>query len=255
MPDALLNAVRLADRDAAVRAIVVICAGRTFIAGADIHELERAAWDDTAPLPDFHPLLAAIEDCSKPVVMALHGTALGGGVEVAMAGHYRIAVADARLGLPEANLGIIPGAEGTQRLPRLVGVEKAIEIVVSGKPIGAADALRAGLIDRVVDGTVDGDRATLSGRAPWRLPGRWPTAVRRSRGRGIAPTSSARRSRAPRFLTRGPRAGRARPAAISRRRSPPSTRSRRPSACRSRRAARASASCRGSACDPSSARR
>ena len=155
VPDALLSAVRLADYDVDVRAIVVICAGRTFIAGADIHELERAAWDETAPLPDLHPLLTAIEDCSKPVVMALHGTALGGGVEVAMAGHYRIAVAGARLGLPETNLGLIPGAEGTQRLPRLVGVEKAIELVVSGKPIGASEAFRAGLIDRVVEGVVE----------------------------------------------------------------------------------------------------
>jgi len=162
LPEALLNAVRLADQDAAVRAIVVICAGRTFIAGADIHELERAAWDETAPLPDLHPLLSAIENCSKPVVMAVHGTALGGGVEVAMAGHFRIAVADARLGLPETNLGIIPGAEGTQRLPRLVGIEKAVEIIVSGRPIGATDALRAGLIDRVVD---DSDEGGLRRRA------------------------------------------------------------------------------------------
>jgi 3-hydroxyacyl-CoA dehydrogenase len=159
VPDALLNAVRGAERDRGVRAIVVICAGRTFIAGADIHELEHAAWDETAPLPELHPLLSAIEDCSKPVVMAVHGTALGGGVEVAMAGHYRIASANARLGLPETNLGIIPGAEGTQRLPRLIGVEKAIEMIVSGKPIGAPDAFRAGLVDRVVD-PVEGDHGS-----------------------------------------------------------------------------------------------
>src|SRR6185295_8921728 len=108
VPEALAAAVRQADYDPGVRAIVVICAGRTFIAGADIKELERAAWDPGAPLPDLHPLVTGIEDCAKPVVMALHGTALGGGVEVAMAGHYRIATADARLGLPEVNLGIIP---------------------------------------------------------------------------------------------------------------------------------------------------
>jgi 3-hydroxyacyl-CoA dehydrogenase len=153
VPGALLDAVERANRDAHVRAIVVICAGRTFIAGADIHELERAAWDEAVPLPDFRPLMTAIENCSKPVVMAIHGTALGGGVEVAMAGHYRIAVADARLGLPETSLGIIPGAEGTQRLPRLVGVERAISIIVSGQPIVASEALRIGLLDRVVDGT------------------------------------------------------------------------------------------------------
>jgi 3-hydroxyacyl-CoA dehydrogenase len=100
----------------------------------------------------MHDLLAKIEDSSKPVVMAMHGTALGGGLEVAMAGHYRVAVADAQMGQPEVNLGIIPGAEGTQRLPRLVGLEKAIDMCVSGRPIKAADALSAGLIDRVVDG-------------------------------------------------------------------------------------------------------
>jgi 3-hydroxyacyl-CoA dehydrogenase len=155
VPGALLNAVRRADGTPEVRAIVVICAGRTFIAGADIHELEHAAWDETAPLPDLHPLVTGIEDCSKPVVMALHGTALGGGVEVAMAGHYRIALASARLGLPETNLGIIPGGEGTQRLPRLVGLEKAIEMIVSGKPIGVPEACRAGLIDRIVEGVWD----------------------------------------------------------------------------------------------------
>jgi 3-hydroxyacyl-CoA dehydrogenase len=149
--DRLLQAVHAATHDAAVRAVVVSCAGRTFIAGADIHELERASWDPAVPLPDLHPLLSAIEECPKPVIVALHGTALGGGVELALAGHYRIALATAKLGLPEANLGIIPGAGGTQRLPRLVGVEQAIEMLVSARPLGAADALRAGLIDRIVD--------------------------------------------------------------------------------------------------------
>jgi 3-hydroxyacyl-CoA dehydrogenase len=130
-------------------------AGRTFIAGADIKELERAAHGDDSALPNLHALLQRIEDCSKPVVMALHGTALGGGLEVAMAGHYRVAVHEARMGQPEVNLGIIPGAEGTQRLPRLVGVAKAIEMCVSGKPIGAADALQAGLVDRLIDGDLE----------------------------------------------------------------------------------------------------
>src|SRR5581483_3592665 len=102
--------------------------------------------------PDLHPLLARIEDASKPVVMAIHGTALGGGLEVAMAGHYRVAVPDALLGAPEVNLGIIPGAEGTQRLPRLVGVAAAVDMCVSGKPVKAPEALRLGLIDRVIEG-------------------------------------------------------------------------------------------------------
>ncbi len=122
--------------------------------GADIKELEAAAWGQPAKLPALHSLLAGIEDCAKPVVMALHGTTLGGGLEVAMAGHYRVAAHDGMLGQPEVNLGIIPGAEGTQRLPRLAGVEKAIEMCVTGKPITAADALVVGLVDAVTDGNL-----------------------------------------------------------------------------------------------------
>ncbi len=153
--EALVRAVRRAVEDPAVRALVLRCAGRTFIAGADLNELERAAWDEAAPLPDLHPLLARLEECPKPVVAAVHGTALGGGVEVAMAGHYRIAAADARLGLPEITLGLIPGAGGTQRLPRLVGVSAAIDMILSGRPISAVDALRAGLIDRMAEGDLE----------------------------------------------------------------------------------------------------
>jgi 3-hydroxyacyl-CoA dehydrogenase len=138
------------ERDASIRAVVVIGAGRTFIAGADIKELEQAAWGGGSGPPNIHGLLARIEDFARPVVMALHGTPLGGGLELAMAGHYRVALGDTKMGQPEVNLGIIPGAEGTQRLPRLVGVEKAIDMCVSGKPIGAADAMAAGLIDRLV---------------------------------------------------------------------------------------------------------
>ena len=138
---------RLAD-DAAIDAIVVVGAGRTFVAGADIKELEQAAWSTAEP-PDLHDLLRLVEEAPKPIVMAIHGSALGGGLELAMAGHYRVAIPDARMGQPEVNLGIIPGAEGTQRLTRLVGVEKAIEMCVSGKPIGAEDAKRAGLIDHL----------------------------------------------------------------------------------------------------------
>ena len=145
-----LVVARLA-HDAAVAAIVIMGAGRTFVAGADIRELEQAAWSTAEP-PDLHDLLRAVEECAKPIVMAMHGTALGGGLELAMAGHYRVAVPDARLGQPEVNLGIIPGAEGTERLTRLVGVEKAIEMCVSGRPIGAEEAKRCGLIDRVIEG-------------------------------------------------------------------------------------------------------
>ena len=152
VPEGLDAALDRAAADAAVRAIVVIGAGRTFIAGADIAVLQDMAWGKGPGGPVLHPLLAKIEDSLKPVVMAIHGTALGGGLEVAMAGHYRVAVPSAQLGQPEVNLGIIPGAEGTQRLPRLVGIEKAIELCVTGKPVKAAEALAAGLLDAVIEG-------------------------------------------------------------------------------------------------------
>jgi 3-hydroxyacyl-CoA dehydrogenase len=152
VPEAIAGAVEAFQQDPSVLAIVVIGAGRTFIAGADINDLQKAAWGNTSDAPDLHAFLATIEDSAKPVVMAIHGTALGGGLETAMAAHYRVAVRDALLGQPEVNLGVIPGAEGTQRLPRLVGVQKAIEMCVSGKPISATAALEAGLIDRIIDG-------------------------------------------------------------------------------------------------------
>jgi 3-hydroxyacyl-CoA dehydrogenase len=152
VPEGLDAALDRAAADDGVGAIVIIGAGRTFIAGADISVLEGMAWGRGPGGPAMHPLLAKVEDSAKPVVMAIHGTALGGGLELAMAGHYRVAVPSAQLGQPEVNLGIIPGAEGTQRLPRLVGIEKAIEMCVTGKPVKAGDALSAGLIDAVIDG-------------------------------------------------------------------------------------------------------
>jgi 3-hydroxyacyl-CoA dehydrogenase len=152
VPEGLVEALNAAEKDPSARAIVIIGGGRTFIAGADIKELELAASGRGSGPPEFHGILARIEDSSKPVVMAIHGTALGGGNEVAMAGHYRVAVPDAQIGQPEVNLGIIPGAEGTQRLPRLVGVAAAVDLCVSGKPIRAPEALKLGLIDRVIEG-------------------------------------------------------------------------------------------------------
>ncbi len=152
VPEGLVAALDAAEKDPGARAIVIIGGGRTFIAGADIKELELAAAGRGSGPPEFHAILARIEDSSKPVVMAIHGTALGGGNEVAMAGHYRVAVPDAQIGQPEVNLGIIPGAEGTQRLPRLVGVAAAMDLCVSGKPIRAPEALKLGLIDRVIEG-------------------------------------------------------------------------------------------------------
>ncbi|NND68990.1 MAG: 3-hydroxyacyl-CoA dehydrogenase, partial [Halioglobus sp.] len=133
--------------DANVVAILLHCEGRTFIAGADITEFASAPKG-----PDFHAVLGVMENASKPVVAAIHGTALGGGLETALCCHYRVAVQDARFGLPEVNLGLLPGAGGTQRLPRLVGVEKATDMVVSGNPISAPEALDFGLIDAVVAG-------------------------------------------------------------------------------------------------------
>jgi 3-hydroxyacyl-CoA dehydrogenase len=154
--DGIAAALAQAAADASAQAIVLHAAGRTFIAGADIKGLENVVWGGDTGAPEMHDLLQRIEQSPKPVVMALHGTALGGGMEVAMAGHYRVAVAEAQMGLPEVNLGIIPGAEGTQRLPRLVGVDNALTMVVSGRPIKAAEALQNGLIDRIVDDLVGG---------------------------------------------------------------------------------------------------
>ncbi|HUI52099.1 MAG TPA: enoyl-CoA hydratase-related protein, partial [Terriglobales bacterium] len=152
VPEAIGAAIEVAQKDPAVQAIVLMGAGKTFIAGADIKQLEEMAWGRGAGAPNLHALLQQIEDGPKPVVMAIHGTALGGGLEVAMAGHYRVAAADAQFGQSEVNLGIIPGAEGTQRLPRLVGLEKAMEMCVGGKPVKAKEALAAGLVDAIADG-------------------------------------------------------------------------------------------------------
>jgi 3-hydroxyacyl-CoA dehydrogenase len=149
VPEAIQAHIESAATDPAVRAVVIIGGGRTFIAGADIKELEAAASGASPAPPRLHPMLRAIEDSPKPVVMAIHGTALGGGLEVAMAGHYRVASPDAQVGQPEVNLGIIPGAEGTQRLPRLVGVPPAIDMC---GPLKSADALKLGLIDQIVEG-------------------------------------------------------------------------------------------------------
>src|SRR5947208_15278352 len=133
--------------DAAVGAIVITCAGRTFIAGADITEFGKPPKE-----PGLHEVLDLIESSLKPVVAAVHGTALGGGLEVTLACHYRVGVRTARFGLPEVKLGLLPGAGGTQRLPHVVGVDKALQMIVSGDPIGADAALTYGLIDEVAEG-------------------------------------------------------------------------------------------------------
>jgi 3-hydroxyacyl-CoA dehydrogenase len=147
----ILDCVKRAIADPEAKAIVLTCAGRTFIAGADITEFGKP------PKPPSLPeVLAEIENSPKPVVAAIHGTALGGGLEVALACHYRVATKDARLGLPEVKLGILPGAGGTQRLPRAVGPELAVKMIVGGDPISAPDALKNGLIDEIVEGPAAG---------------------------------------------------------------------------------------------------
>ena len=136
--DGLDAAIDRASADASVQAVVIIGAGRTFVAGADIKGLEQLAWGSDSGAPEIHELLQKIEDTGKPVVMAMHGTALGGGLEVAMAGHYRVAVPDAQMGQPEVNLGIIPGMGGTQRLPRLVGLRTALDLILTGRALKAS---------------------------------------------------------------------------------------------------------------------
>lgn len=145
MREGLITALREAETDSAIQATLLICAGRTFIAGADISEFDKKL---TGPgLRDVH---TAMDSAKKPIVVAIHGTALGGGLETAMCGHYRVAVPSAKLGQPEVALGLIPGAGGTQRLPRLIGFEKALEMVTDGKPISAAEGLALGLLDALM---------------------------------------------------------------------------------------------------------
>src|SRR5438876_4950622 len=151
VPEGIAAAIDAAAADPDIRAVVVIGAGRTFIAGADIREFGKIT-SGHRPRLTLLPQLLRIEDCPKPVVMAIHGTAFGGGLEVAMAGHYRLAVPSAQVGQPEVKLGIIPGAGGTQRLPRLAGVAKAVEMCAGGEPIPAAQALEFGIIDRLIEG-------------------------------------------------------------------------------------------------------
>jgi 3-hydroxyacyl-CoA dehydrogenase len=164
VPEGIEEAIEAAEADGSVRAIVIVGAGTTFVAGADIKQLEDLAWGRGPGAPTIHELLQRIENCTKPVIMAIHGTALGGGLELAMAGHYRVAVRSARVGQPEVGLGIIPGAEGTQRLPRLVGVERAIEMCVTGKLLSASDALEAGIIDAILEGDLRADAITYARR-------------------------------------------------------------------------------------------
>lgn len=144
--EGILNAVHAAAEDAS-EAVVLCCEGRTFIAGADITEFGKPPME-----PGLPEVLSAIENSSIPVIAAIHGTALGGGFEVALACHYRCAIASAKVGLPEVKLGLLPGAGGTQRVPRLAGVKVALDMITTGNPIAAAKANSMGLVDEVVEG-------------------------------------------------------------------------------------------------------
>ncbi len=158
-----------------IRAIVLACAGRTFVAGADIKE-----FDTGIAAPGYHEVLRLIEDSPVPVIAAVHGTALGAGTEIALSCHYRVAHEAARFGLPELSLGIIPGAGGTQRLPRLVALEVALDMMLSGKPLPAAKALEAGLVDRVVTEAVGPAAVAFAGELIAR-----GAAPRRTRGQAV----------------------------------------------------------------------
>jgi 3-hydroxyacyl-CoA dehydrogenase len=166
----ILENVRRANTEEGVALIIIICAGRTFIAGADISEFGKPPRD-----PGLALVLREIMNSAKITVAAIHGAALGGGLETALACHYRCALASAKMGLPEVNLGILPGAGGTQRLPRLAGVDAALEMILSGKPVGAARALELGIIDKLVEGDLQaaaiayGEELLAQGAKPRRV--------------------------------------------------------------------------------------
>src|SRR5258707_8003112 len=151
VPEGISEALDQIAHDESVRATVLIGEGRTFVAGADIKEFSKMT-SGKARGAGLLPLLLKIEDSAKPVIVAIHGTAFGGGMELAMAGHYRVAVPTAQFGQPEVRLGLIPAAAGTPRLPRLAGGAKAVEMCVSGNPVNAEEALRLGIADRIIEG-------------------------------------------------------------------------------------------------------
>jgi len=147
-------AIKEVAADSGVQGVVLACEGRTFVAGADITEFGKPPQS-----PGLSEVISLIENCPKPVVASIHGTALGGGLELALGCHFRVASKDARMGLPEVKLGLLPGAGGTQRLPRAVGPELGVKMVVTGDPIGAAEALKNGLIEEIVEGPDAGAEA------------------------------------------------------------------------------------------------
>lgn len=173
----LVDAIDQIDGNDAVRAAILICDGKTFIAGADVTEFGKPPKDPI--LPD---VIKRLEACTKPIIATIHGHALGGGLEVALGCHYRIADASAKLGLPEVNLGLIPGAGGTVRLPRLVPVNNALEMITGGKPISSTKANEIGLIDAIThgplrDAALDFAKTIVDGELPIPLSKRAPIGV------------------------------------------------------------------------------
>ena len=176
----LKAAVETGLADAAVQAMVLICDGATFIAGADIREFGKPLAE-----PSLVPVIDTMERADKPIVAAIHGTALGGGLEVALGCHYRVAVASARVGLPEVNLGLLPGAGGTQRLPRLVGAEKALDLMVQGSHVPAAEAHKLGILDELVEGDLKAGALAFARRVLAEKRG-----VKRASERAVAPVAA-----------------------------------------------------------------
>ena len=165
---AIIDGVAKLAEDPEIKIGVLACEGRTFMAGADITEFGKP------PLsPGLHEAINAVESSVKPIVAAIHGTAFGGGSEVALGCHYRVAIASAKVGLPEVKLGLLPGAGGTQRLPRLIGIDAALGIIVSGDPVPATQAAKAGVIDKIIEGdllegALDYARGLAAQKAPLR---------------------------------------------------------------------------------------
>ena len=169
----LLDAIERAQENSSIKVLLIMSGGELFSAGADISEFDHPLGE-----PSFQQVQARIESCHLPVVAAIHGLALGGGLELAMACHYRLAHKNARLGMPEITLGIIPGAGGTQRLPRLIGARRALEMILSGTPVSASDAGSKGLVDEVAEGDLRDAALNFCNRLAYSELGPRPTCNR-----------------------------------------------------------------------------
>ncbi|MES2531600.1 MAG: 3-hydroxyacyl-CoA dehydrogenase NAD-binding domain-containing protein [Pseudomonadota bacterium] len=183
---AIVDGLADAEADADIHAVVIACEGRTFIAGADIKEFGQV--DAGAPATDTPDAMAALQRFPKPIVSAIHGTALGGGFEITLAGDYRVATPTARVGLPEVKIGLLPGWGGTQRLPRLIGAAAALELILSGDQVPAAAALEMGLIDRIADTDTNTD---LVDAAVTLAREKAPLGLRRLDRRAVDPATAA----------------------------------------------------------------